>query len=290
LSSNLAHNLVTAARRHAGRTAIKQDRAELSYEALNIVTSRFVGFLRERAVQPGDRVGIMLPNVVQFAVAYYGALRAGAVVVPIDVLSEGGDVALQLGASEARLLFAWHELAETAEQGAADAGADCVLVRPREFGQLLTDSDPVREIAGRDGSDTAVVLTTAGGTGTPNSEELTHAKLTRKAEVVRELFSLDEWAVILGALPPFDPFGQTCMLNATIASGGLLTLLPRFDAGKALELIQRDGVTVFEGAPSMVDALLAHPARERFDTSSLRLYASGGAPLPLELLRAEAAA
>jgi long-chain acyl-CoA synthetase len=285
LSSNLAHNLVAAARRHAGRTAIKQDRAELSYEALNIVTSRFAGFLRDRGVQPGDRVGIMLPNVVQFAVAYYGALRAGAVVVPMDVLSESRDVALQLSAAEARLLFAWHELAEVAEQGAADAGADCVIVRPRAFGQLLAESDAVRDVVHRADSDTAAILYASGTTGAPKAAKLTHANLRRNAEVAQRLFGLDETSVTLGTLPLHESFGQTCALNATIASGGLLTLLPRFDAGKALELIQRDGVTVFQGVTTMLNALLDHPARERFDASSIRICASGDAPLASELLR-----
>jgi long-chain acyl-CoA synthetase len=282
VSSNLADNLVAAARRHAGRTAIKQDRAELSYEALNIVTSRFAGFLRERGVQPGDRVGIMLPNVVQFAVAYYGALRAGAVVVPMDVLSEGREVARQLGVAEARLVFAWHEHAETAEQGAADSGADIVIVRPRAFGQLLAESDALRDVAHQADSDTAAILYSS---GTPKGVVLTHGNLTRNAEIARRLFGLDETSVTLGTLPLHDSFGQTCALNATIASGGLLTLLPRFDARKALEVIQRDGVTVFQGVQTMVNALLDHPERERFDASSIRIAASGDTPLPAELLR-----
>jgi long-chain acyl-CoA synthetase len=282
LSSNLAHNLLAAARRHAGRTAIKQDRAELSYEALNIVTSRFAGLLRERGVQPGERVGIMLPNVVQFAVAYYGALRAGAVVVAMSALSESRDIALQLSAAQARLLFAWHEPAEAAEQGAADAGADCVIVRPGAFGQLLAESDAVRDVVHRADSDTATILYTS---GTPKAATLTHANLRRNAEAARRLFGLDETSVTLGTLPLNESFGQTCALNATIASGGFLTLLPRFDAGKALELIQRDGVTVFQGMTTMLNALLDHPARERFDASSIRICASGDAPLPAELLR-----
>jgi long-chain acyl-CoA synthetase len=285
VSSNLALNLLAAARRHAGRTAIKQDRAELSYEALNIVTSRFAGFLGRRGVQPGDRVGIMLPNVVQFAVAYYGALRAGAVVVPLNVLSESRDVALQLRDAGVRQVFTWHELAEAAEQGAADAGADCVMVRPGAFGQLLAESDTLRDVAHRADSDTAAILYTPGPTGAPERVELTHANLTRNADVGRQLFGLDETSVTLGTLPLSHSFGQTCALNATIAAGGLLTLLPRFDARKALELIQRDRVTVFQGGTTMISALLDHPERGRFDVPSIRVCASDDAPLTAELLR-----
>jgi long-chain acyl-CoA synthetase len=95
---------------------------------------------------------------------------------------------------------------------------------------------------------------------------------------------LDEESVMPGLLPLFRSFGQTCALNATIAGGGCVTLLPRFEAGRALQLIERDRVTVLEGEPSMYAALLEHPDRERVDTASLRFCASGGTALPGELL------
>jgi long-chain acyl-CoA synthetase len=90
---------------------------------------------------------------------------------------------------------------------------------------------------------------------------------------------------VLGALPLFHAFGQTCCLNAAIAAGASLALIPRFDAGRALGVIERDRVTVFEGVPTMYAALLHHPERERFDTRTLRLCVSGGAALAVELLR-----
>jgi long-chain acyl-CoA synthetase len=102
---------------------------------------------------------------------------------------------------------------------------------------------------------------------------------------VRKAFDLGAGAVTLGALPLFHSFGQTCALNATIAGGGTLTLIPRFDPGKALEVIQRDRVNLFEGVPTMYAAMLHHPERERFDTSTLTLCISGGSAMPVELLR-----
>jgi hypothetical protein len=102
---------------------------------------------------------------------------------------------------------------------------------------------------------------------------------------VLELFSIERDDVILGALPLFHSFGQTCALNAAVAAGARLALMPRFAPGEALELIERERVTVFEGVPTMYAALLNHPERERFDVSSLRLCVSGGAALPLEVLR-----
>jgi long-chain acyl-CoA synthetase len=284
-SANLAHDLLAPARRHAGRTAIKQDATEISHEALNVVTARVAGLLRERGARPGDRIGMTLPNVAQLAVAYYGALRAGAVVVPMDVLFDRREVAYHLADADICLVFAWHELPDAVEDGAADAGADCVIVRPHGFAQLLADAAAVRDIAGRAGSDTAALLYTPDSTGLPRRAEHTHADLTRNAKLARETLGLDESSVTLGMLPLFHSFGQTSALNATIAAGGCVTLLPRFDAGKALELIQRDRVTVLDGSPSMYAALLQHPERDRFDTSSIRVCAAGGAALPAELMR-----
>jgi long-chain acyl-CoA synthetase len=100
------------------------------------------------------------------------------------------------------------------------------------------------------------------------------------------VFGLGEEAVTLGALPLFHSFGQTCALNATIAVGGCLTLIPRFDPAKALEIIQRDRVNVFEGVPTMYAAMLNLPDGDSYDTSSLEFCASGGAAMPVEVMRA----
>jgi long-chain acyl-CoA synthetase len=131
-----------------------------------------------------------------------------------------------------------------------------------------------------------VILYTSGTTGQPKGAELTHSNLGRNVDVTREtLITASEDDVILGALPLFHSFGQTCGMNVAVAGGACLTLIPRFDAGKALEIIARDRVTIFEGVPTMYAALLNHPDRDRFDLSTLRLCVSGGGPLPLEVMR-----
>src|SRR5262249_31387974 len=129
----------------------------------------------------GDRVGIMLPNVPYFPVCYYGVLRAGGVVVPMNVLLRRREVAFYLEDSGARILFAWEGFAEDAEAGARDAGAECVLVKPGEFEQQVGAAAPVTEVAEVDDGDTAVILYTSGTTGTPKGAELTHANLSRNA-------------------------------------------------------------------------------------------------------------
>jgi long-chain acyl-CoA synthetase len=285
MGENLASIVTDSAAENGDRPAIKLDDAELTYSALAGATAHMAGVLREKGHQAGERVGIMLPNVPYFPVVYYGVLRAGGVVVPMNVLLKGREVEYYLSDSGAKLLFAWHDFAEAAEKGAEAAGAECVLVKPGEFEQLVGGAGPVEEMADVDAGDTAVILYTSGTTGTPKGAELTHANLKRNAEIAVGLFSLDDSARILGALPLFHSFGQTCGMNAGMTAGGMLTLIPRFDPGKALEIIQRDRVNVFEGVPTMYNAMLHHPERDSFDTSCLEVCASGGSAMPVELMK-----
>jgi long-chain acyl-CoA synthetase len=290
MSENLAINLIDSVKRGAEQPAVRLDDAVLSYGALDDLTARMAGLLRAHGVQPGDRVGVMLPNIPQFAVAYYGILRAGAIAVPMNVLLKRREVAFYLSDPGAKLVLAWHEFAGEAEAGAADAGAECVVVRPGEFEQLLAASTPVREIAGKVGSDTAVILYTSGTTGRSKGAELTHSNLRRNVEVMTRIFSIGPDDVVLGALPLFHAFGQTCALNAAIAAGACLSLIARFDPATVLEIIERDRINVFEGVPTMYSALLARAGTQEHDLSSLRLCVSGGAALPIEVLRAFEAA
>ncbi len=282
---NLASILTESAQRDPDHTAIKLDDVELTYAELDAATQRVAGLLRDRGVQAGDRVGLMLPNVPYFPVCYYGILRAGAVVVPMNVLLRRREVAFYLRDPEAKLLFAWHEFAQDAEAGAEEAGAECVLVTPGEFEQLLQSAPAQSEVADAGDGDPAVILYTSGTTGTPKGAELTHENLRRNAEIARGLFDADPTTVTLGALPLFHSFGQTCSLNATVTAGGTLTLIPRFDPDKALRIIQRDRVTLFQGVPTMYGAMLHHPDRGEHDTSTLVLCASGGSAMPVELMR-----
>ena len=282
---NLASILTESAARDPAHAALRLDDVELTYAELDGASAQIAGLLNDRGISRGDRVGIMLPNVPYFAVCYYGVLRAGAVVVPMNVLLKRREVAFYLGDSGAKLLFAWHGFAEDALAGAEQAGAECVLVAPGEFEQVVGAVEPRAEVAEADDSDTAVILYTSGTTGTPKGAELTNRNLARNAEISCGLFDVGAATITLGALPLFHSFGQTCSMNATIAGGGTLTLIPRFDPGKALEIIQRDRVTVFQGVPTMYGAMLHHADRASFDTSTLEVCASGGSAMPVELMR-----
>src|SRR5918994_983193 len=272
MNDNLAHVLGGTAERHGDRTAFKLDDAELTYSMLEEASARVAALLLARGVQPGDRVGIMLPNVPYFPAVYYGILRAGGIVVPMNVLLKGREVRFYLEDPGARLVFAWHDFAEAAEPGAQEAGADCILVKPGEFEGLRAGHEPQAEVAERAGDDTAVILYTSGTTGKPKGAELTHENLRRNCETTSvTLGELSEEDVLLGALPLFHSFGQTCTMNSAVAIGATVTMLPRFDPEKALAIIGRDGVTIFQGVPTMYNAMLHSDSCDSADCSTLRI-------------------
>jgi long-chain acyl-CoA synthetase len=287
MTSNLAELLTHTAAEHGDRPALKLDDAVVTYEMLDEGAARVAGLLKARGLQPGDRVGIMLPNVPYFGLAYYGVLRAGGVVVPMNVLLKAREVKFYLSDSGAEHIFAWHDFLTDAEEGAREAGAEVIAVKPGEFERLLAEAPPQAEDVPREASDTAVILYTSGTTGTPKGAELTHANMLDNCRYgAVELIDVSERDVFLGALPLFHSFGQTCCLNAAVRAGACLNLIPRFDPGKALEIIERDKVTLFDGVPTMYHAMLNHPDRERYDISCLRMCVSGGSAMPVEVLRA----
>ncbi len=283
---NLAENLVRSAQEHGDRVAIKLDDVELTYAQLDAAASGVANLLREKGVEAGDRVGVMLPNVPYFPVVYYGVLKLGGVVVPMNVLLKKREVGFYLSDPGAKAVFAWHDFAEAAEAGAEEAGTELILVKPGEFEDLIGGQEHTFETVDREDDDTAVILYTSGTTGTPKGAELTHSNLARNVDGFAGFTGIDENGVVLGALPLFHSFGQTCGLNAAVRTGACLTLIPRFDPGKALEIIQRDSVTVFEGVPTMYAAMLNHPDRDSFDVSCLELCASGGSAMPVEVMKA----
>ncbi len=227
---------------------VRLDDLVLSYSELADAAGRMTALLQALGVAQGDRVAVMLPNVPAFPITFYGALGAGAIIVPMNPMLKSREVAYYLGDSGAKILFAWHAAAGEAAKGAAGTGAQVIKVDEPDLHALLTGLAPAPPTADQAGGDDAVILYTSGTTGRPKGAELTHANLTRNAGLAAAIMlNAGPGDVVMGCLPLFHVFGLTCGLNATIVTGGNLTLLPRFDAGKALEIIGRDKVTIFEG-------------------------------------------
>ncbi|MGD9989707.1 long-chain-fatty-acid--CoA ligase [Pseudonocardia sp.] len=286
--TNLAENLVATATAHPDRVAIRLDDVELSYAHLHAAAARVAGMLAAQGISPGDRVGIVLPNLPAFPILFHGALLAGATVVPMNPLLKEREVEYYLRDSGMSLVFGWDSGGDAVASAAGTVGIPAVLVGPMgPDAAQLGDAAPAPDAVGRDDSDTAVILYTSGTTGQPKGAELTHANLrSNTATTASSVLSLGTDDVIMGCLPLFHVFGLTCGLNAAVSVGATLTLIPRFDPAKALAVVARDKVTVFEGVPTMYAAMLHHPDADGADMSTLRTCASGGSAMPVEIMRA----
>ncbi|MFJ1601775.1 long-chain fatty acid--CoA ligase [Streptomyces sp. NPDC088253] len=283
--TNLAAFLVDSAAAQGDHIAVRHDDSTLTYAELDDASARVAALLRDRGLRPGDRVALTMPNVPLFPVVYYGILRAGGVVVPMNPLLKAREVAFTLRDCGARIVLVFPLFADEVAKAAAETGTECLVTEPLAFDDMLRARAPMPGIVDRTDDDPALILYTSGTTGTPKGAELSHRNLaTNTATTAETLLQVGPDDVLFGGLPLFHAFGQTCALNTAVAAGATLTLLPRFEPQRALEVMARDGVTVFLGVPTMYAALLHAELPEGFDAGRLRLAVSGGAALPVEVL------
>ncbi len=281
---NLASSLRSAAERWPERVAITHQGRDLSFAELELRSARAASVLKRRGVGRGDRVAIQLPNVPAFVDVYFAALRVGATVVPMNPLLRAAESAYTIDDAGARVLLAWHE-AERPADGSGPASVEVISIEEPFGEELSVGVEPAEAIADVDPQQTAVILYTSGTTGRPKGAELTHRNLGLNTLAVISALSISADDVFLGTLPLYHSFGQTCTLNAAVAVGARLALLSRFDAPAAVELIERERVTVLMGVPTMLVGIAAASA-SRAPFASLRVCMSGGAPLPREQLEA----
>nr|WP_183341979.1 long-chain fatty acid--CoA ligase [Microlunatus antarcticus] len=289
----MAHWVHDRATSSPDKVAVRQGDVELTYAGLDAASAAFADQLRGLGVAPGDRVAMIVPNVLAFPVAYYAILRAGAVVVPMNPLLKAGEVAYTWSDCGARVAVVFALFAETARTAAETTGTRVVVVGPDDLGAPDEPADPTDgsalAVVEREPTDTAVILYTSGTTGRPKGAELSFANLrSNTLACVETLFLNGPDDVLFGGLPLFHSFGQTCALNASVAGGSCLTLLPRFAPREALATVARDGVTVFLGVPTMYMALLAAAQADPAlagQAATVRFAVSGGSSLPVEVLR-----
>ncbi|AXE80313.1 long-chain-fatty-acid--CoA ligase [Streptomyces atratus] len=276
---SVATVLRESARKYPDRVAVVDSDTRLTYRELWARALRCAGALRASGVRPGDRVAVLLPNSADFLYAYYGALAAGATVVPVHGLLVADEVAYVLRHSGSVALISGGPLWPVAEDGARTAGVRAVRGVP-------TDGDPLPAPEPAAPDDTAVILYTSGTTGRPKGALLTHLNIVMNASVIaHDLVGLDIDDVVLGCLPLFHSYGQTCAMNATLRAGATLVLMPRFSGAGALELLAAEGVSVFMGVPTMYHALVEAAAKDgTTHRLTLRAAVSGGAALPVAVL------
>ncbi|MEH0841202.1 long-chain fatty acid--CoA ligase [Micromonospora sp. CPCC 205711] len=302
---NLALMLEGTAERLPSRDAVVLGDTRLSYAQLNGAANQVAHLLVDSGIRPGERVALSCPNLPYFPIVYYGILKAGAVVVPLNVLLKAGEIAYHLRDSGAKAYFCFEgspELPMGSEgwqgfRGAdgcdhfflmtADPQAPSPIEGATTLGSALASRATRFETVITEATGTAVILYTSGTTGQPKGAELSHANVVMNAVTCWRLFGAVDEDVHLVTLPLFHSFGQTVQMNAGMYGGATLVLLPRFDAGTALTLMERERVTFFAGVPTMYWGLLS-AGREKADvaaiTAHLRMAISGGAALPVEIL------
>ncbi|MEZ4416628.1 MAG: long-chain fatty acid--CoA ligase [Gemmatimonadota bacterium] len=302
---NLALTLDHAARRHPSATAFVLADTQLDFASLDAAARKVAAGLHRLGVRPGDKVALSCPNLPWFPMVYYGILKAGAVVVPLNVLFKRREIAYHLSDSQARvyLCFEGTEALPIGAEGKAgfdevpscehlvsiSAGAERLFPDVPTLQELLAAESGTWETVGTAADDTAVILYTSGTTGTPKGAELSHSNMLLNAMASAELFHLHHTSRWLLALPLFHSFGQTVQMNAGVLRGAMSVMLPRFDPGAALSLFREHRITHFAGVPTMYWALLAHADAHGVDlaplSEHLRYAVSGGASLPVQVLK-----
>lgn len=282
-------------------TALSDDVRSVTYTELGDRVGDVAAALVARGCEPGDRVALALPNVVEFAYLYYGVARAGCIAVPLNPGLRLAEMRRLVADCAPRLLVAWDGLpflADTAAEHGAVGGAsegqthvspfpgtEVVTVSASTFAEFAPPHEDA-PIVPRSGDDLAVLLYTSGTTGEPKGAMLTHDNLVVNAQVDQGLVDMGPRDVLLGALPLFHAFGQTCCLNLPLLSGSEVVLHTVFNPRHALASVGAKGITVFLAVPAMYTALLHLLARapEDYDLTTLRMTISSGAPLPVEVL------
>jgi len=304
---NLASVLEHPARLTPDRVAVSCAAQPLTYAELNATADKVAAGLHALGIRAGDHVALSCPNVPWFPIAYFGILKAGAVVVPLNVLLKPREIAYHLQDSHAKACIAFEgtpelPMGEMAKAACAQAGCPHFILLPfdpaapaaeQTIGAIMRDASafvPPR----REPHHTAVILYTSGTTGHPKGAELTHGNMVTNAVTSHDMFtpafpSGTDQNVTLVTLPLFHSTAQTAQMNAGFYGGFRLVLMPRFDPAAVLDAFTREHVGLWVGVPTMYWALLQYARTSQADVrgaaASLRVCASGGAPMPVEVLR-----
>lgn len=289
--TNLAELLSSTAAQYPDRTALVLGDRRITYDELDAAANQVACMLAADNVRPGDKVALSYPNLPEFTIIYFGVLKAGATVVPLNVLLKAREIAYHLSDSGAVAYFAFEgtpelPIGESAVEAFEETdGCRSLFVVPAAGPPQWADRPAGYVTAEADDDDTAVILYTSGTTGRPKGAQLRHRNMRANALAGADLFATDPQHpdTYLAVLPLFHAFGQTVVQNGALAFGGTLVLLPRFDPAAALGLMRQEAVTFFAGVPTMYWSLL-RALDDSVDVSALaanlRIAVAGGSALP----------
>jgi len=303
---NLSQLLEDSVSEFPDRTAIVLGDTRLTYAQVNGAANQVANLLVSRGIEPGDKVALSCANLPYFTMVYFGILKAGGTVVPLNVMLKGREVAYHLDDSDAKAYFCFEgtDQLPIGKEGyagfgqtdacehffliTADPKADSPIEGAETMGSAIADQPATFETVETDEDDTAVILYTSGTTGQPKGAELRHRNMRDNALSGKDLFGADAENpdTYLCVLPLFHSFGQTVIQNGAFAFGGTVVMLPRFDAAAALEAMLEEEVSFFAGVPTMYWGLLG-ALEEGYDVkrlaANLRIAAAGGSALPVEV-------
>ncbi|HFC00300.1 MAG TPA: long-chain fatty acid--CoA ligase [Phaeodactylibacter sp.] len=304
---NLSTILESSARKTPNNTAFTFGTTHFSYAQINGAANQVANGLLQSGIQKGDKIALSCLNLPYFPIIYFGILKAGAVVVPLSVLLKKNEVEYHLKDSESKAYFCFigNDVLPMGERGYAGfcEAENCknfymIMPQPdmaspieqtKTLGMLMSGQSPVLESVMTSPNDTAVIIYTSGTTGKPKGAELTHSNLFLNAQLSKDLFDMNSSDKCLVTLPLFHIFAMTTMMNAALLAGAEGVLLPRFDPKAVFDIMEKQGITIFAGVPTMYWALLnakeQHPDLD-FDkiTQKLKVAVSGGASLPVDVL------
>lgn len=280
---SLAHVLAETTSRVGAKTAfVTLDGRKVSYPELDAAATRVAALLRGRGVEPGNRVAIAIQNIPEFAFAYFGILRAGAVVVPLNIMLTVPELARILSDCEPTVVLASQAFLEAAR--AAAGPAEVIRIDASEGSGTPQENASVPD-PGDD--EVAVLAYTSGTTGEPKGAMLSHGNLRANLEQQMQVpdSHVTEEDVLFLVLPLFHIFGLNVTLGLMALNGATGVLVERFEPVPTLSAIQEHRVTVLFGAPPMYSAWCATPGGDQYDLSSIRFAISGAAPLSPDILR-----
>ena len=283
---NLADLLSVAASTHGAKTAliVASTGDRIAFEQLEAEADRVAGGLQALGVQPGDRVAIGMHNVPHFVFSYFGILRAGAAVVPLNIMLTEQETAAILKDSGAKVVLSAGLFTEVARSAADQADATEHVISAEEWNKLPTGE--LRRVD-RNDDDLAVLAYTSGTTGEPKGVMLSHgnlqANLRQQMSIPEAHVSSDD--VLFLALPLFHIFGLNVTLGLLAMNAATGLLIERFEPIPSLRAIVEHNVSVLFGAPTMYGAWVSVPGADQYNLSSVRLAISGAAPLPADVLR-----
>lgn len=314
----LQEYLTRSSKKYPDKTAMHFLGRDVSFTEFRESALKFAAYLQKLGVEKGDRVAIMLPNCPQSAIAYYGILYAGGIIVQTNPLYTERELQYQLADSGAKVIIGLDLLFPRIVKGRKDTAIEHIIITgikdylpfPKNimypfiqkkenklsvsiehrgqyhlYTEIMKSTKPSPVYVPYEQGDIALLQYTGGTTGPPKGVQLTHQNLISNTEMCSAwLYQTEEGQeTIMGVLPFFHVYGMTTVLVFAVMKGHKMVLLPKFDFKAALKEIEKQKPTLFPGAPTIYIGLLNHPDLAKYDLSSIKACISGSATLPIEV-------